>query len=87
LYQTSHSVSTGDVTVKPLRYGIGQIHGFSTEVNPGQAVLAFEVLDDVPAILGTADFRDPEELDQFLLCHDGWIRTESAAGVGRMVGG
>ena len=37
--------------LEPLLHGICQIHGLSTEVNPGQAVLAFEVLNDVSVSL------------------------------------
>jgi hypothetical protein len=64
-------LTRGDTLLKPLLHGIRQIHGSSAKVNPGQAVLAFEVLNYVSVIFGTADLGDTEEPNQFVLRHDG----------------
>ena len=77
LYQTERLVATGDLPLKPMLNGIGQIHSLSAEVNPRQAVLTFEVLDNVSVISGVADLRDTEKPNQFLFCHDAWTQDES----------
>jgi len=78
LYQNGASLATGDLLLEPLSYGVRQIHGLSAQVNAGQAVLAFEVLDHMSVVSGIADLRDAEEPDQFLLGHDGGTGTEFA---------
>jgi hypothetical protein len=85
LYQTEPSVATGDLLLKPLLHRIRQVHGLSTEVNPGQAVRAFEILDHMSVIAGTADFRDLEESDQLVLSHDGGTGDEPAIEVAEYV--
>jgi len=77
LYQTELPVATGDLLLKPMLHGIGQIHGLSAKMNPRQAVLSFEVLDDIPVILCVGDFRDTEKPNQFLFCHDAGTQDES----------
>lgn len=57
--------------LKPVPHRIREIYDFPAEVDPRQAVVAFEVLDHVVVIRSVADLRDAEELDQFLFCHDG----------------
>lgn len=66
--------------LKPLFHRIRQIHRLSAEVNPGQAVLTFEVLDDVSVIGGVADFGDAEKADQLLFRHYTGAETNSAIG-------
>ena len=51
----------GDVLMQPGHRRIRQIHGLSAEMDPGQAVIAFEVLDYVPVVRGVADLRNAEE--------------------------
>ena len=63
--------------LKPVPHRIREIHDLSAKVNLGQAVVAFEVLDDMPVVCGVADLRDTEKLDQFLFGHDGGTRDES----------
>jgi hypothetical protein len=77
LYQTERLVATGDLLLKPMLYGISQIHSLSAEMNPRQAMRAFEVLDNVSVISGVADLRDTEKPNQFLFCHDAWTQDES----------
>ena len=56
--------------LKPLLHGIRQIHGRPAEVNPGQAMPAFEILDHMLMVGGVADLGDAEESDQLLFGHD-----------------
>ena len=70
LYQTERSVATGDMLLEPPRHGICQIQSLSTEVDSRQAVVAFEVLDDVAVVSGTADLGYSEETDQLFLGHE-----------------
>ena len=77
LYQTELLMATGDLRLKPLLHGVDQIHSPSTEVNPGQAAIAFEILDDIPVILCVGDFRDTEKPDHFLFGHNAGTRDKS----------
>jgi hypothetical protein len=61
---------------KPRFHGICQVHGLTTEMNPGQTMLAFKVFDDMPVILCVTDFRDTEKPNQFLFYHDAGARDK-----------
>jgi hypothetical protein len=76
LYQKGHSLTTGDALLEPLSDRVGEVHGLATEVNPGQAMHAFEILDDIVVIGSTADLEDAQKADQFLFGHDGGTGTE-----------
>lgn len=64
--------------LKRLSHGIRQVHGLATEVDPGQAVLALEVLDHMPVVAGDTDLRNAEEADEFFLGHDRRAGAEGA---------
>jgi hypothetical protein len=70
LYQKGCSLTTGDTLLEPLPDRIGEVYGFATEVDPRQAVPAFEILNDMMVIRGAADLRDAEKPNQFSLGHD-----------------
>jgi hypothetical protein len=63
--------------MKPLNDGIGQVHVPAAQVNAGQAVLAFEILDHVSVASSTTDFGNAEEADQFFLGHDSGTGAKS----------
>ncbi len=46
-------------------------------------MLTFEVFDDISVVRGTADLRDAEKPDQFLLGHDGRAGSEFAIWAGK----
>jgi hypothetical protein len=47
-------------------------------MNSWETARPFEVFDDVSVVSGIADLRNPEELDQFLFCHNRRVWSESA---------
>ena len=67
--------------LEPLLDGIGQVDGLSTQVDPGQAVHTFEVLNDVTVVGGSSDLRNAEKADQFVLRHDSGTGAESTVRV------
>ena len=71
-------MTTGDLLLELLPDRIRRIHRLSAEMDTGQAVLAFEVLDYVSMVRGSANLRDTKEPDEFFFGHDGGARTESA---------
>jgi len=79
LHQIGSSVATGDMLVEPCLHGVSQVHGLATEMDPGQTMLAFEVLADVPMVSGTADLADAEEPNQFFFGHDGGTKSRLIA--------
>jgi hypothetical protein len=76
LYQKVPSSTTNDALLEPLLDGFGQVHGLSTQVDPGQAVPAFEILNDVTVVGGSADLRNAEKADQFVFRHNGRTGAE-----------
>jgi len=63
--------------VQPDLHRIRKVDGLAAEMDPGQAVFAFEVLDHVVAVSSTADLWDTKETNEFLFGHDGGTRIES----------
>lgn len=62
------NVAAGDMILEPLSCRVCQVHGLSAEMNPGQAVLAFQVLNHVPVVCRVADLWDTEE-DESVATH------------------